>query len=457
LQLLDEKIRNAYLVATSGDLNATDTAIMEIEKLGASPGQARLLRGVVAYFRQDPAGAIRELEQAVELLPDSVAARALLAMSYTDNVQWERYEQVMLELRRLPPSSPEDYLFKGYALEVTEPGLGLADVNEGLRRRDSPLGRAIRAFVRANLATDTAKVEDAEAALAEADVAIGMQPNNPMVLYTSLVARLTAAGIYQDAGLHEKRTEVLAKAAQQVRALEPFMGLHNPDYILWHYYEATGEPAKALEFSRRSLNQSGNSVAAVNCVLTLYRQGQFSEALKCLDQRRQADLIGDTTRVFVLAELANDTSQAVAEYDTLARKYPQVNIQYLGQLLLFLGKKDQALAHFRKFHPPFDYSPEWKEFYEAMRQYGCGELSEERYLATAGASRWKQCYAHFDIAMFRLADGDREGAKEHFAKVVNTRAIWPIQWPWSVMFLSRLENDPAWPKWIPPKNVEPKP
>ena len=53
LQLLNEKISNAYLTATSGDLRRTDEAIKEIEALGASTGQLRLLRGVVAYFRQD--------------------------------------------------------------------------------------------------------------------------------------------------------------------------------------------------------------------------------------------------------------------------------------------------------------------------------------------------------------------------------------------------------------------
>src|SRR5262249_5664623 len=79
LELLDEKIRNAYLVATSGDLKRTDEAIKEIETLGASTGQVRLLRGIVAYFRGDAEAAIKELEQAIKLLPESVAARALLA------------------------------------------------------------------------------------------------------------------------------------------------------------------------------------------------------------------------------------------------------------------------------------------------------------------------------------------------------------------------------------------
>lgn len=140
------------------------------------------------------------------------------------------------------------------------------------------------------------------------------------------------------------------------------------------------------------------------------------------------------------------------------RRYPQENweVRYRSYLLLFLGKKQQALANLRKFRPLFVYSSQWKEFYESMRQFGCGELSEDRYLASAGASRWKQCYAHYEIGLLRLADGDRAGAKEHFSKAINTRAVFLIQWPWSLMFLSRLENDPAWPKWIQPKKDQPK-
>src|SRR5262245_53647324 len=105
---------------------------------------------------------------------------------------------------------------------------------------------------------------------------------------------------------------------------------------------------------------------------------------------------------------------------------------------------------------PFADSSGWKEFYEAMRKFGCGEPSEARYLASAGTSNWKQCHAHYAVGQFRLAGGDRAGAREHFSKAVNTRATWFIQWPWSLMFLSRLEKDPAWPKWIPSKKDQPK-
>jgi hypothetical protein len=453
LQLLDEKIRNAYLVAASGDSMRTDEAIKEIEAWGALTGQVHLLRGVVAYFRQDIGHAINELEQAVKLLPQSIAARALLAVSCADFGHEDRYEQLILEMEHLSPSSPEDYLFKGYAREVNEPGQGLADVNEGIQRWDSILGRALRTIARANRAIDSANPQDAEEALADADVARGMLPNNQMVLYASVYARLVAACIYQEVKLPEKRRAVLEEAARDVRALQPFIELPNPVWIMWQYFDDIGDPCKALEVARRSLNLSGSPNAALYSVVSLYRQGRFTEASKCLDQRRQADLVGDVTRAFLMTELPNGPRLAVGEYDKLARSYPGEvwELRYRSYLLMFLGKKEQARASLQRFRLPSAHCQEWKEFYEAMRQFGRGELSEEKYLAKASASRWQQCLAHYEIGLCRLADGDRVGARDHFYKAVNARAIWLYQWPWSLMFLNRLENDPKWPPWIPAK------
>ncbi len=452
LQLLDEKFRNAYLIAASGDLKKTDDAIKEIESLGGSTGQVRLLRGVVAYFRQDTEAAISELEQAVKLLPNSVAARALLAIACADNGQEDRYEQLSLEIQQLTPSSAEDYLFKGYARQVNEAGRGLEDVNEGIRRRDSPFGRALRAFVRANRAIDSGKPEDAEAALADADVARGMLPNNQMVLYTSVYARLAAAGIYQEAKLPEKRKAVLAEAARDVQALEPFIGLTNPAWMIWQYYDDIGDSAQALAAARRALDKSRGPVAVLT-VVSLYQQGKIAEALRLLDQRRQADLIGDVTRGFVLAELPDGPQRALDECAKLAQKYQQPvwELRYRSYLWLFLGRKEQARASLRGFRLPFAQSQDWKEFFVAMRQFGREEISEDRYLAEAGGSRWKQGIAHFEVGLSRLAAGDRAGARDHFAKAVHTRTIWLFQWTWSLMFLNRLENDPKWPSWIPVK------
>lgn len=204
LYLLDEKIRNAYMAAMTGDLKKTDDAIKEIEERGGSTGQVRLLRGMVSFFRGDIASSISELDQAVKLLPESVAARALLSFANCTKGDYGPAVQHLKELESLSASSAEDYLFKGLAQE----GLaqeGLANLDEGIRQRNSALGRALRARARATRAVDTADQKGVEEALADADAAWLMMPDNPYVLHVSIQVRTIAAFMYREAELREKQ------------------------------------------------------------------------------------------------------------------------------------------------------------------------------------------------------------------------------------------------------------
>jgi tetratricopeptide (TPR) repeat protein len=452
-QLLDEKVRNAYLVASSGDLNRTDSAIKEIEELGASTGQVRLLRGVVAYFRLDVKRAVNELEQAVKLLPGSVAARALLAMSYAEIELFDKYERSIVEMAELSPSSPEDYLFKGYAREQNEPGLGLADLNEGIQRWDSPLGRALRTMARANRAIDSGRQQDVEAALADANAGRGMLPDNPLALYASVYASVVAAGFYQEAELIQERTAVLQDAARDVHALEPFLDLPDPAFVAVNFFEAIGNRGAALAVARGTFDRRGDPMGALYCAISLYQEGRFVEALELLDQRREPEPRGDMMRVFVLAELPNEPRPAREEYQKFAHMYSpsSLPIRAKGVVLLYLGRREQAQEEFRKDRPEFALSQSWRGFYDAIHRFDCGEVSEESLLEMAGASRMKQCNAHYEIGLLRFALGDRAGARDHFQKAVGTRAFWLQTWAWSRMLLGRLEKDPEWPPWIPVK------
>jgi tetratricopeptide (TPR) repeat protein len=447
-ELLDEKIRSAYLVATSGDLKRTDEAIQEIETLGASTGQVRLLRGMVAYFRGDAEAAIKELEQAIKLLPESVAARALLAQAYTYYGQQERGEQVILEMQQLAPTSPEDYLFKGSARDVFEPGTGVPDLDEGIRQRDSLLGRALRAIARSNRAIDTASREDTEAALSDANLAREMLPKHPLVLYSSVYARLVAAGFYQDADLMEQRRAVLHEAARDVQLLESYIEHPALVWVMHRYFEEIGDLDRSLDVGRRTLMKSKSPLAAMICGFVLYRQSRIAEGLECFALRQQGDLQGDITRAFLLAELPDGSRLAFDEYEKLTKKYPEkgLELRFRCDLLLLLGRKEQAQVSCRGFRVPA-LTQDWREFNEAWRQFGCGELSEEMYLAKAGASRWKQVLVHYEAGLFRLAVGDRRGARDHFQKAVATRTFPGFQYPWCQMFLSRLEKDSTWPPW----------
>jgi hypothetical protein len=213
---------------------------------------------------------------------------------------------------------------------------------------------------------------------------------------------------------------------------------------MWQYYHDIGDSAKALEVTQRALAKSGGPIALLSA-LSLYREAKFAETLRCLNERRQADLIGDVTRAFVLAELPDGGRLALDNWHKLTRRYTHEvwELRYPCYLLLFLGRKEQAQANLRKFRLPFAQAPDWRDFFAAMHRFGCGELSEAGYLAKAASSRWKQAFAHFEIGLSRLADGDRALARDHFSKAVDTRAIWLFQWSWALMFLSRLEQRPS--------------
>jgi hypothetical protein len=113
-------------------------------------------------------------------------------------------------------------------------------------------------------------------------------------------------------------------------------------------------------------------------------------------------------------------------------------------VLLLLGQKDKARLTAKPYYGAAE-TKEWKDYYQATYDYRRGSLSDEAFLAITAGSRWQQCYARLAIGLNRLADGDRAGAREQFAKGFETRAIWLTSWNLCEMFLSRLDKDPNWP------------
>ncbi|MCL5281956.1 MAG: serine/threonine protein kinase, partial [Planctomycetes bacterium] len=111
----EHTIERAMLIAMGGDLNGAEKAIAEAEKVDASHGSIRMIRGLLALHRGDCRTAIDELKKAVDLLPQSVAAYALLADAYVVDGQYELCQAVVIDhIEKLPLVTPEDYLFKGY-------------------------------------------------------------------------------------------------------------------------------------------------------------------------------------------------------------------------------------------------------------------------------------------------------------------------------------------------------
>jgi hypothetical protein len=84
-----------------------------------------------------------------------------------------------------------------------------------------------------------------------------------------------------------------------------------------------------------------------------------------------------------------------------------------------------------------------------VQEYNRGRASADDLFQAAGASRKNQCNAHFTVALTELADGNRDGARDHFHKAVELRTLEQGTADMSWVFLGRMERDPAWPPWIP--------
>jgi serine/threonine protein kinase len=450
----DRALENALTAAMSGDLHRAEKAISEAELHGALVHQVRMLRGQVALFRGDLERALIDLEQAVKLAPDSAATQGMLATAYYNLGDWERYEQTLTKLETLSPNSLEDYLFKGYAEYGLEPSRALQTLNEAVKRSGSPLARAIRAEVRQALAEDRADLEEAERALADVQSAKEYLVDNPYVLSVSVITQVVAANLYLERGQEDRRQAALGAAKRDAQALELWETYVSSLSSRWVYFEQTGQEASCFAIARRMAEKSDAPISIYYYALALYRREQLAESLQVLDRRKYKDVPGDYLRALILIDkhFRNPTI-GLEVYQDLARKYSSGSAALIPQSILrFLGQKDKAVVASRAIREKGSgLAPLGTEGWKHILNYACGDLSESDYLKKNDQSKWGRCVSHYDVALTRLADGDRVGAQEHFEEAVKPRTLFLGAGDLSRTFLARMKQDPTWPPWIPMK------
>jgi serine/threonine protein kinase/tetratricopeptide (TPR) repeat protein len=462
-QVLAEKIERAMLIAMGGDLDGAEKAIAEAEVLGASHGSIRMIRGLLALYRGDARKAIEHLEQAVKLLPRSVAAYSLLAEAYLADLQADRYERVFIDsIEKLPAVTPEDFLFKGHAESWSDPARGLKTLDEAIGRwPNSPVARVLRAEVRANVAQDTGDVNMAQSAIEDAGVAKGMMPANPRVIGADLWAHLVAAGLYRDAGEKDRADASLLQAGRDARELERFPALPMSYQMRCRYLNLTGHEDTAHEVARQGYQEAESALTRIIYVYSLYEQREFEKALEVIESvggsgevsSREAKLAGGVhwMRPFILAELPDGPSHALEAYRDNREVYKTgYTVIWNQATLLLLGRREEAKEASTEILKHEESLSRFRhEHMLRILDYCGGGLAEEEFLKAEAGSRWNQCEAHFYVALDRLSQGDRVGAREHFQKAVATGVFTFIEYQWSRLFLHRMDQDPNWPGWIP--------
>jgi len=407
-----------------------------------------MLRGQVAFHRGDVETAIPHLEQATKLLPvgqpGAVAARAMLALACMNPGLLPRFSELSQELDQLSPITPEDFLFQGLLETTIRPERGLQTLDEGIRRVDSVVARATRLEARANRALVNGEVGLAELAVDDARVARGMLPGNALVLARSVFAHLVLAGIYEAAGRAKDSQRVLAEARPLVQELEPFSATPFTAQACFEYFEYVGDEEAAYAMSGRG--------SQLRRAVMLYRRGEIAKALDAATECSRTRTLGPTERLeraLIVAELPDGFARALTTFE-------EVKADGGWQLtppmiLLFLGKTEEARQAFLQV--PQEELPPWDDgWYVKFLDYNCGRITADVLLQAAGQSRPKVSDARFMIGLWRLSEGDRFAARDHFEKSVATRVFNSWEWPWVRAFLARMEQDRAWPPWIPLKN-----
>lgn len=283
-----------------------------------------------------------------------------------------------------------------------------------------------------------------------------------MPLVASAYAHLVAAIAFGETSQPDKRREALEQASRDVKTLEDCTA---PVHVFWmrlDYFDYLGEEQNEalLRECRRAQEKIDSPAVAYFCLSRLYRLGQLEEARNLVEQRLpQAASKLDYLAVkgFVVAELANGQADALIAAEAALREVavtPASAAAISGPhcLLRYLGRNPQAEEACRQIRArltgPFPFRAEWNK---KLLDYNCGELGDEQLLRAAGSSRWDQCEGHFNMALMKLADGNRVGAREHFRQSMATGVFNFYEYRWSRAFLSRMDKDPTWPPWIPVK------
>lgn len=439
----------AQLAAIEGDLKRASAAVGQAEQLGAPPAQLSVLRGQVALQAGKYQDACDVLEQAIQEMPDSLAAHALLTKAYDANQQHEKRLIVAKRLVSLKPSTLQDFLLLGDAQSYSDFAQAEATLDEAVGRyKTSVVARLTRGSVLIERATESAHGEHAELALDDLRIASELLEPNALILSRILEARLVAATAYAAAGDLARRQKHLDEAATTAEALTRFSDQYRSYQSRAVYFDYIGNDEQAI---KAWLGMKDHSITFL--VLTLYRLEKFKEALELCDERQakyKTARFTDFLRGFILAAESDTPQKFVAAFAPRGKEtLDSINAhRFTYTIDCLAGDVDAARKYSRELwdrgvHLAADEEP-WRK----VLAYCCGDLGEDALLAELTESRSALCHAQFLIGITHLARGDRNEARKHFRASSELKICLFVEDHMSRALIAQLDRQPNWPPWI---------
>jgi tetratricopeptide (TPR) repeat protein/tRNA A-37 threonylcarbamoyl transferase component Bud32 len=441
----------AMLAAMSGDLDRAETKLADAERLGATTGQARLVRGLVLLYGGDAEAAARILREAVKDMPDSLAAHALLGAAYLHQQNLMELESVERRAQELKPTTPEDTVFHALLMSLYDPEQSKTLVNEpAFRRNTSGLALAVRAEVLSNYAVFTGKVEDAVAAVQAAERLSDLLPESPVALANTVMAYLALASAHEAEGQLEDRDQAFKKAGAAAEALKAFPKSAIACRARYCYFERRDMLNEAVAVLEQARKTAGGFQFDMFLAAILYRKGEVEQSREILENAKVRGSFTDTALCYVLTDLGKPHKVDDILETNGREMQSSIARLYLYTVADFSGRRN-AVVKFIKPMNPEQVANRQQGWYKHLLAYSLDQINEELLLQKVN-SKPAECEAHFFIAMRRLGEGDRAAARDHFAKSAATHVLLYNDYMWSQAFLGQIvkaeKNQENWPAWI---------
>lgn len=408
------------------------------------PGLVDLLRGRAAIPGGRFKTASRELEKAVELMPDSMAAHSLLAEVYRKRGRWSQSQLLLHRLEDFTPASYLDLILLGRLEATTNTRKGLETLDEAVAaNRQSIAARLTRGELRAKRAASTGDPGMALGAIEDLEKAQPFLEKTPFLYGRFLNAHLIAAAAFESTDQPVEVQKHLDEASSLASRLEDFDSYQTHRW-LGFYYDRIEDDDRAIEAWRHIEKKTFSYL-----ILTLYRAGRIDEALESCRAARERSSSGLTEYWHgMVSAAACDSVEAYlaeCEFDSLGSRDPKLAWDGLHTIWCLAGDPERAAVEVRKV----GISDKLSGITRRRYRFYCGEISPQELLKGSTSSRLALGKTYFTLGVLRLAHGDRVEARQYFNRSASLRNMTAYHTFQSRALLAQLEREPGWPAWIP--------